>query len=259
VSPKGKRKVRGGLAPSKRTRIDTRLEVVREAQMEMKRIILGAALPAVALFLAACELEEQPKPADVALTATAQATPAPTWPPPIAELDRLRHEEATKPKFEGTINGIRIYSPDASAEEWRKDACTDAKPEEVEHPDISALAGTPMDIVPTYLPPGAEETDPRSTPTVCKGTIAYTERRWGITGKGEFYVIRRQGEQAIDLDVPERRISAATVAGKPAVLVAPIVEGYDYSGVVVADDIGITVVAGLLPLDEIVKIAEGLK
>jgi hypothetical protein len=186
----------------------------------------------------------------------AEATPTPVS---AAELDRLRQEEAAKPKFEGTINGIRIYSPDASAEEWRKDACTDAKSDEVEHPDISELAGTPMDIVPTYLPLGAEETDPRSTPTVCKGTIAYTERRWGITGKGEFYVIRRQGEQAIDLDVPEGRISAATVAGKPAVLVAPIVEGYDYSVVVVADDIGITVVAGLLPLDEIVKIAEGLK
>jgi len=190
-----------------------------------------------------------------------RGTQAPPTPNPLLELERLRQEEAPKPKFEGVLNGIRLYPTDAEAAAQRKWACTGAGGQGVEHPPMSAVVGTPMEIVPTYLPPGAEETIPPAfPPVVCKGTVAYVERDWGIRGKGDFYIIRYQGERAIDVDAPAERLSAATVGGKPAVLVKPLVEGYDYSTVILAEDFGITVVAAFgLPLEETIKIAEGLK
>jgi hypothetical protein len=188
--------------------------------------------------------------------------PAPTVPPPLAELERLRQEEASKPKFEGVLNGIRIYSPDAPAEEQPKTACTGAKPEEVEHPDMSAVAGTPMEIVPTYLPAGAEEVPPTFGPVVCKGIVAWVERSWWLPGKGDFNIRRSRGEHAAPISVPAERLSAATIGGKPAVLKKPLVEGYDSAAVYLAEDFGMTVVSGAalgLSMDEMMKIAEGLE
>ena len=126
---------------------------------------------------------------------------------------------------------------------------------------MSAIAGTPMEIVPTYLPAGAEEIPPTFGPTVCKGVLVYVERQWVIRDKGAYLVIRsHQGEHAAAIDAPAERVSAATVGGKPAVLVKPLVEGYDYAGVYLAEDFGITTVVGDgLSLEETIKIAEGLK
>ena len=187
--------------------------------------------------------------------------PAPTVPPPLAELDRLRQEEASKPKFEGVLNGIRIYPPDAPPEEEPKSACTGAKPEEVQHSDMSAVAGTPMEIVSTYLPAGAEEVPPTFGPVVCKGIVAWVERSWWLPGKGDFNIRRSRGEHAAPISVPAERLSAATIGGKPAVLKKPLVEGYDSAAVYLAEDFGMTVVSGAalgLSMDEMVKIAEGL-
>jgi hypothetical protein len=191
-------------------------------------------------------------------TPEGKATPTPT-PNPILELDRLRQEEAAKPKFDGLINGIRLYPSDAKDIPAPKWACTAAKPEEIEHPDMSAIAGSPLEITPSYLPAGAEEISPAFGPTVCRGTVAFVQRDWVVRGIGDFYIIRYQGEHAVEIDAAPDRVLAATVAGKPAVLVKPLLDGYDYSTVIMAEDFGHTTVAGLLPLDEIVKIAEGLK
>jgi hypothetical protein len=78
----------------------------------------------------------------------------------ILERERARQEEEAKPRFEGVVNGIRLYPTGAGPAVQRKSACSDAKPEGVEHVTMSAVAGTPMEIIPTYLPPGAEEVDP---------------------------------------------------------------------------------------------------
>lgn len=179
----------------------------------------------------------------------------------MAERDQLMQEEAAKPRFEGVVNGIRLYSLAAGPALQRKSACSDAKPEEVEHLTLSAVAGTPMEIIPTYLPPGAEEVDPMWPPVACKGIVVSVQRDWIIRGKGHFYVSRRQGEQAIASDASADRVSAATVGGKPAVLVAPLApDGFGPSVVIVAEDFGITIVsASGLPLEETTKIAEGLK
>lgn len=178
------------------------------------------------------------------------------------EWERIRLEEAAKPTFEGVVNGIRLYGPDAERAVQRKDACSDARPDEIEHVTMSAVVGTPMEIEPTYLPAGAEQVDPMWPPVVCKGTLAYVQRQWIVRGKDvDIRISRRQGEHAIPTDASAERVSAGTVAGKPAVLIEPLTpEGYGYSSVIVAEDFGLTIVSAFgLPLEETVKIAEGLK
>ena len=179
----------------------------------------------------------------------------------MMEREQLMLEEEAKPRLEGVVNGIRLYSLDAEAALQRKDACSDASRDEVEHLAMSDVAGTPMEIVPTYLPAGAEEVAPMWPPMVCKGIVANVERQWIIRSKGFFIISRRQGEQAIDTDASADRVSAATVGGKRAVLVAPLTrEGYGYSMVILAEDFGLSVIgADGLAIDETIKIAEGLR
>jgi hypothetical protein len=195
----------------------------------------------------------------------AEPSPTPVEPEPTSDLflerDQLMQEEAAKPRFEGVVNGIRLYSLAAGLDLQRKDACWGAKPEEIEQLTMSAVAGTPMEIIPTYLPPGVEEVDPMESPVACKGIVVSVQRHWIIRGKGDFFITHRQGEQAIQVDTSADRVSTATVGGKPAVVVAPLApDGFGPSVVVVAEDFGLTSVVALdLPLEETVKIAEGLK
>ncbi|MCJ7509550.1 MAG: hypothetical protein MUP14_01495 [Dehalococcoidia bacterium] len=177
----------------------------------------------------------------------------------MAERDRLTQEEAAKPRFEGVMNGIRLYSTDGDPAAERKSACTDANPEGIA---MSAVVGTPMEIIVTYLPPGAEEVAPMWPTVACGGTVASVERDWVIRDRGSnFLIIRYQGEEAIDSSASADRVSAATVGGKRAVLVKPLTpDGFGRSTVIVAEDFGLTIVsASGLSLEETIKIAEGLK
>jgi len=219
-----------------------------------KRLILGVFLAAVAAAVTASAL--------VVMGQGGGDETGGEGPDIRLELERLRLEEAAKPTFEGVVNGIRLYGPDADAALQRKDACSDASREQVEHLTMSAVAGTPMEIVPTYLPAGAEEVAPMLPPVACNGTLVSVERQWIIRDKdADFFIAHRQGEQAIDIDASAERVSAATVGGKRAALVAPLTpQGYGYSMVIVAEDFGLSVVVAFgLPIEETMKIAEGLK
>jgi hypothetical protein len=180
----------------------------------------------------------------------------------ILEREQARQEELAKPTFEGVVNGIRLYPTNAEDAVEREWVCADARPEEVEHLTMSEVAGTPMEITPTYLPAGAEETSPMWPPAKCKGILVYVQRDWVMRDEGaDFFIIRYQGEHATDTTASADRVSAGTVGGKPAVLVEPITpDGYGQSAVIVAEDFGITIVSAFgLPLEETVKIAKGLK
>jgi hypothetical protein len=179
----------------------------------------------------------------------------------VLEQQRIREEELAKPRFEGVVNGIRLYATNADVPPQRNWACTGATPEEVEHVSMDAVAGTPMEIIPTYLPAGAEEVDAALPPVICKGTVAYVEREWIIRrDDADFRIQCREGERVVDIDASADRVSASTVRGKPAVLVEPLTpDGYGRSIVIMAEDFGFTVVSAFgLPLEETVKIAEGL-
>jgi hypothetical protein len=204
-----------------------------------------------------CPRGGRPEPS---LTPEGQGKQATPTPPSLAELERRRAEDEAKPRFEGEVNGVQIY-PTTAAAPPRQGACSDAKPEEVQHVSMDAVAGTPMEITPTYLPPGAEETFTTLPPTICKGTVAYVEREWIVRPEGgDVFIARREGQRTINWDAPVERIVAATIAGKPAVLIKPLFEHDDYAGVILVEDFGLTVVRVFgLPFDETVKIAEGLK
>src|SRR4030042_5273189 len=168
----------------------------------MKRLILGALLGVVAVLLMACEVEEEAEGPDdtptqttatAQATATAEATPTPAVPDPPGELERLRQEDDAKPKFQGAINGIRLYPSNAKSVPTPQWACTGARPEEIQHPDMSAVVGTALEIAPSYLPAGAEEIPASFGPSVCEAPLAYVQRDWVIQGKGDLYIIRYQG------------------------------------------------------------------
>ncbi|MGD0205867.1 MAG: hypothetical protein ABSB57_05475 [Dehalococcoidia bacterium] len=208
---------------------------------QVRAVVGGSCPPVTPAAIEPTRAAPEPTPTPVGLAAL---------PSVVAEQERLRLDEAAKPTFEGVVNGIRLYPTDAQPAVQRKSACTDAKPEEVEQLTMSAVAGTPMEIMPSYLPAGAEEVPAMWPPVACKGTVANVERQWIIRGEGFFIISRRQGEQAIDIDASAGRVSPATIAGKPAVLVEPLTpEGYGYSMVIVAEDFGLTVIgADGLPL-----------
>jgi hypothetical protein len=180
----------------------------------------------------------------------------------ILEWERVTQEEEAKAKFDGVVNGIRLYPSNAEdPPEWNW-ACKGTTPEEREYVTLDAVAGTPMEIIPTYLPPGAEEVDALFPPVICKGVVASVGREWIMREEGaDFRIHRRQGERVVDTSASADRVSAATVAGKPAVLVAPLTpDGYGYSRVIMAEDFGFTSVGAFgLPLEETIKIAEGLE
>lgn len=111
------------------------------------------------------------------------AQPEPTL-DPLRELERLRLEEAAKPRFEGVVNGIRLYPTDAEPAVQRKWACTGAKGEGVEEVPMSAIAGTPMEIVPTYLPAGAEEIPSHLPAHGLQGGIGLRGTAVGYPGQG---------------------------------------------------------------------------
>jgi len=186
-----------------------------------------------------------------------QATPTPAS---RLELERLRLEEEAKPRFDGVLNGIRLYTGGGRNVE-RKNACTGAGPDAAQEVPMDAIVGTPMEIAPSYLPANAKEQPPMWPPVGCNGIVTDVERWWVIPGKGNLFIARRQGEHAVASGSSADRVSAATVGGKPAVLVAPLTpDGYGQSLVIVAEDFGLTIVfADGLPLAETVKVAEGLK
>ena len=104
------------------------------------------------------------------------------------------------------MNGIQLYPADAEDPPEPKWACTGATPEEVEHVTMSEIAGTPMEIIPTYLPPGAQEVRSSLPPVICKGTVAYVQREWIIRHEGaDFRIQRRQGERVVTAAQRARR------------------------------------------------------
>jgi hypothetical protein len=201
----------------------------------------------------------------------ATAKPRPDfWYVPYFEAD------AKKPRFDQEINGILIGP---TAPELTSDLCGQpgVTPEYVA-PEMAK--GTVVDFESAYLPGGVTLRSSAGAVEVvsCGGTIAGVEKRFDVAGRsdpanpsvplwagGEITVSRfLTRSRAVQLDEANERMQAATIGGKPAVIVRPVMpDGVDIgigeAYVVVADDSGMTVISGRgLPLDEFLKFAEGL-
>lgn len=172
---------------------------------------------------------------------------------------QLREEEFAKPKFRGVVNGIRLSHPDDLPAAQRELECVG----DPRYLPIDAASGSPLDIIPTYLPEGAYAHPEGSSASavVCDNGVISVTRTYIWPPVADFQVGRVQGEHAFTIDASAERVEAGTISGKKAVFVKPVTpEGIGESMVIVAEDFGLTVIYGYMaPMQELIKIAEGLK
>ncbi|HXG42682.1 MAG TPA: hypothetical protein VNL95_08155 [Dehalococcoidia bacterium] len=184
----------------------------------------------------------------------------PTWAEvPLEEWQaaaRQRQEEAAKPPFVGTINGVTLGQGDGAERcsgklEW--------------HHDWQVAQGTPYDIQPGHLPAGAKEiwyTDPVPPIITCDGQVKSATRAWVVGGVGTLIIIKQSNpERRFEGLYPADRVRAATVGGRPAVVVEPMRRDGFMSTTVVffPEPWGLTVVVGeSLPYEETLRVAESL-
>ncbi|HXF52171.1 MAG TPA: hypothetical protein VNM43_10865 [Dehalococcoidia bacterium] len=173
------------------------------------------------------------------------------------------------PPFEGVVNGIEIVPV---AKEGPSDGyCTGDR---ASNAPYAVTVGTVWEIEPAYLPAGAIEDHPGYVPdpreddfvpvTLCDGEIARSFRQYRYHGTDSAWIelsIAKLRTRSMVIDTDATRIQSRTIAGKPAVVIAPaprddLLETY----LIIAEEFGQTRVYGLgLPLDELVKVAAALK
>lgn len=187
------------------------------------------------------------------------AQPVPIVPgdykPPSTSLEARQKEEAAltaargKPQFNGMVNGFRIYG-------W-EDASRDPS---LQQKECVAVEFHPVDIFQfTYLPAGTFAISPQYAGVCVDGTTAWVTQDF-VYSYGRFSVGYELGERAIGTDATAERVSEATIAGRPGVIIRPIIEeGNGQSIVAFAMDKGFILVGAVnLPLSETLKIAEGI-
>lgn len=155
-----------------------------------------------------------------------------------------------KPQFNGVVNGFRIYG-------W-KDAAEDPALEQkecvsVEFPEVDLLEFT-------YLPPGTALRSPQYAGVCADGSTAWVNQEFELPA-ASFSIGYELGERAIGTDAAAERVSAATVAGQPGVIIRPLIEEGNGQSIV-AFTLGkgfIVLGASELPISETINIAEGVR
>ena len=180
------------------------------------------------------------------------------------DRDNIRIPQG-KGSFMGPLNGIRFYN-DLHGDN-RKEGClwgsyglNDPEADGVEIPP-----GTPLDVIPSYLPEGYSLY--RKYGTTCGEPIdlaeaQYTAQTPGLVG---FEILRFSGEPAWYCAYSEDWLAPETVDGHPAVFIAApawaskanAVRNYPVQ-LVVKEDFGLTVVTGQISLEEAKRVAAGL-
>jgi len=166
-----------------------------------------------------------------------------------------------KDTFRGLLNGIRFF--DGLDGGNREEGCLWGN-YGLEEPDVDGVeipAGTDLDVLPSYLPEGYSLHD--KSGYTCGDTIDLVEAEFSREpGLIDLVVRRLSGEPAWYSVFDEDWLAAGTIAGQRAVFISPpswAAEETDVGvQVVVKEDFGLTVVSGLVPLEEAKKIAEGL-
>ena len=188
----------------------------------------------------------------------------PWWFVPLLEAD----EE--EPRFDGTINGIRI-GPDVTRTLNDISPCRESANEEgiAELVDAVAARGTPLEVAPRYLPAGTSVFNEDQERAGRCGDVIITAGREYVTQpdvvggrwSASIVIVRMVVSPPMTaLSVAESRVRSATIAGRPAVIVDPFTaDGFGDSAVVIREPWGITLIqANGLPTSEIVQIAESL-
>lgn len=112
----------------------------------------------------------------------------------------------------------------------------------------------------TYLPPGTSALTPQYAGICADGSTAWIVQELAYL-YGAITIGYETGEHAIGTDATAERVSEATIAGQPGVIIEPIIEeGNGQSIVAFPMGKGFVVVgAEGLPISETVKVTEGVK
>lgn len=190
-------------------------------------------------------------------------TPVPVsegeWTPPVfaeeGAFERgwaAEEEEAARPEFHGTVNDF-AFLPDG-----------DPALRSIIHCDITtskeAASDTPLPYEITYLPPGTAEEGPPYVLLCPDGLIGRAARFFTVQG-ATLAVSYFSGEPVIDSFSSADRVEGAIIQGRPGVVVRPLTpEGYGSGLVGFRLEEGFITVRGRhLPLDELMKVAEGIE
>jgi hypothetical protein len=174
---------------------------------------------------------------------------------PAAQERGLAAAESERhlPKFEGELNGFRIYDYDPSVEDGSevKIWCAGG--------DIVAFAEDKR-LTFDYLPPGTHALNPQ-TASVCEDGSVQQVSQGFVTFNASFDVGYQAGERAFQADASAARVTTNTIAGRPAVIIRPLTEeGFGQTWIVTTTEHGfLGVHARDLPLNEVIRIAEGVK
>jgi hypothetical protein len=160
----------------------------------------------------------------------------------------------------GPLRGIRFY--DNLHDNNRKEGCAwGGYGLEDERAQPAAIpTGSPLDVVPSYLPEGYTLAAKRGTS--CGGALDLVEAEFSReAGAIGFVVLRLTGERAWYAPQSEDWMTLSDPGELPSVYIAPPswATGVDDPVQVVASEgFGLTVVSGNVPLEEAIRVAEGL-
>jgi hypothetical protein len=194
-----------------------------------------------------------------------------------ADWDRYFNEDYGKPRSDQEINGI-LVGPTAREPDYNG-LCAGPDVDSRYLPAGSVVGGD-LDFDPGYLPEGVQPVPSPAAVAVrtCSGTIVTVLKEYDVSPKysdqhegvllwsgGGFSIMReRSSIRAFPLFGAAERMGPITVAGRPAVLMRPVMPagvdiGMGDMAIVIAEDFGLTAIqGGGLPVDEFIKIAEGL-
>jgi hypothetical protein len=173
---------------------------------------------------------------------------------PSDDIPQKVDQDKATPKFEGEINGFVFYDPEKVPVKQPTACAGLAGGDDATKADISA---SPLNFTVGNLPPGAELTFEGGNK--CRGIVVAVIRDFGIKGGAQIAVARIAASPEIPAEAPASRLQAATVAGRPAVIVAPVFDG-DRVAVYMRDAAGYWMVSGAhTTLDAVIKVAEAVK
>ena len=183
-----------------------------------KRLLLGVLLAVVALFLAACEVEEEAEEAeepDATSTVTAEASPTPQATSRATPVDldwgaaeRAAEADMAKPRFRGELGDFVVVEPNTGSGY----PCPEPYGPVVnpERPELYFdLPGAMIDEVGSASCQGVIFSITAGVPDETGGTLV---------GRGYFVSVPLEES----FDAPAERLKLITVAGKPALAMLPI-------------------------------------
>jgi hypothetical protein len=165
-----------------------------------------------------------------------------------------------KPRFGGWMNGIYFVRPGESPPQDPR-AGTVCPRSEVRAASEEQVRQHPRFPELSYVLPGMSEVETPSG-SLCRDRVIVIQRIFSVGPYSvEVSVVRYPGSWFVETSVSRDRLSTGQIAGRPAVVKAPVTpEGYGESAIYIREEDGVTVVGALdLPLEELTRIAEGVR